>query len=131
MGKSVGLEMTAKTEESHHSMSSEPSIQPVTRPSRVEQEVGVPVMPRQGSCDVMDVTLRDAGNNLNITSKCAKCVSYSRLILSQHLFALAHSTQLDKALSLYGIPHDGDVQLSTNTIELQSPKATASFNRMA
>lgn len=63
-----GLEMTTKTEESHHSMSREHSIQPVTRPSGAGQEVGVPVLPCQGSYDLIDVTLRDTGNTLNITS---------------------------------------------------------------
>lgn len=63
-----GLEMTTKTEESHHSMSGEHSIQPVTRPSGAGQEVGVPVMPRQGCYVLIDVTLRDTGNTLNITS---------------------------------------------------------------
>lgn len=67
MGKGVGLDMTAKTEESHHSMSRE-HVQPVTRPSGVGQEVGVPVTPCQGSYDLIDVMLRDAGNALNITS---------------------------------------------------------------
>lgn len=59
--------MTAKTEESYHSTSRERSIQTVTLPSGLRQEVGVPVTPcRGGSYDLMDVTLRDAGNTLNI-----------------------------------------------------------------
>ena len=68
MGESVGLKMTAKTEESHHSTSREHSIQPLTRPSGVGQEVGCQLDPVKGSYDLMDVVLRDAGNTLNIAS---------------------------------------------------------------
>ena len=68
MGESVGLEMTAKTEESHHSTSRERSIQPVTRASGVGQEGGQ-LRPVRGSYDLMDMALRDEGNTLNIASR--------------------------------------------------------------
>lgn len=41
LGESVGLEMTAKTEESHHSTSRECSFHPVTQASGVGQQGGV------------------------------------------------------------------------------------------
>lgn len=64
---------------------------------------------------------------------------YSCLIFSVSLcftiFVLLNApgqTELHKCIDeLCGIPYDSAEQLSTTIIELQSPKAAASFNRMA